>query len=116
MEKKKRMKKKLKIAIDATPLLKNLTGIGYVTYIYSKCLSRYSNLSFFYAWFWSNTLRQRPLGGFETKVNLIKKYLPRPYIVTHTIKTIIFNIGLLFKKPDIIFQPNYNIFKIYKKW
>jgi len=109
------VKKKLKVVIDSTPLLKNLTGIGYVTYIYSKGLSKLSQNSYFYAWFWSNELRQRPLGGFESKVNFIKKYLPRPYIVTHTIKTIIFNIGLFFKKPDLIFQPNYNIFKIYKK-
>ena len=112
----RKMKKKFKVVIDATPLLKNLTGIGYVTYIYAKGLTYFSRCSFFYAWFWSSTLRQRPLGGFEAKVNLIKKYIPRPYIVTHTIKTIIFNIGIFFNKPDIIFQPNYNIFKTYKKF
>jgi len=109
------VKKKIKVAIDATPLLKNLTGIGYVTYIYAKGLEKYTISSYFYAWFWSNELRQRPLGGFEAKVNLIKKYLPRPYIVTHSIKTLIFNIGIFFKKPDVIFQPNYNIFKTYKR-
>lgn len=109
------MKQKLKIVIDATPLLKNLTGIGYVTYIYAKYLQKYTNNSYFYAWFYSQELRQRPLGGFEAKVNFIKKYLPRPYVVTHFIKTIIFNIGLFFKQPDLIFQPNYNIFRTYKK-
>lgn len=115
MEKKKIMKKKLKVVIDSTPLLKNLTGIGYVTYIYSKGIKKFGQNSYFYAWFWSDELRSRPLGGFEAKVNLIKKYLPRPYLVTHAIKTLIFNIGLVLKKPDIIFQPNYNIFKTYKK-
>lgn len=110
-----KMKKKLKVIIDATPLLKNLTGIGYVTYIYSKGLSKYINSTYFYAWFFSDNLRQRPLGGFEAKVNFVKKYLPRPYIVTHSIKTIIFNIGIFIKNPDLIFQPNYNIFKTYKK-
>jgi len=113
---KSKMKKKLKIVIDATPLLKNLTGIGYVTYIYAKSLEKCSKCSYFYVWFWSNELRKRALGGFEGKVNFIKKYLPRPYMVTHSIKTLIFNIGLFVKKPDLVFQPNYNIFKTYKKF
>lgn len=110
------MKKKLKVLIDTTPLLKNLTGVGYVTYIYASGLSRLENCTFFYAWFFSRKLRQRPLGNFEKKINLVKKYLPRPYIVTHFIKTIVFNIILFYKKPDIIFQPNYNLFKTYKKF
>jgi len=110
-----KMKKKLKVVIDATPLLKNLTGIGYVTYIYAKSLRKFQKNSYFYAWFWSDELRKRALGGFESKVNFVKKYLPRPYIITHFIKTFLFNIGLFFKKPDVIFQPNYNIFKTYKK-
>lgn len=110
------MKKKLKVLVDTTPLLKNLTGVGYVTYIYASGLLRLENCTFFYAWFFSRKLRQRPLGNFEKKINLIKKYLPRPYIVTHFIKTIIFNIILFYKKPDIIFQPNYNLFKTYKNF
>lgn len=108
------MKKKLKILIDATPLLKNLTGIGYVTYIYAKGLSAFSSDTYFYAWFFSSKLRKRPLQGFEKNINLVKKYLPRPYIVTHSIKTCIFNLAIFLKKPDVVFQPNYNLFKAYK--
>lgn len=107
--------KKLKILIDTTPLLKNLTGIGYVTFIYANALSKISNCVFFYAWFYSKNLRNRPLGGLENKINFIKKYLPRPYILTHFIKTIIFNMVIFCKRPNLIFQPNYNVFKTYKK-
>lgn len=109
------MKNQLKVIIDTTPLLKNLTGIGYITYIYSQGLSKYADISHFYAWFFSNNLRERPLGNMENTISTVKKYIPRPYIVTHLIKTIIFNIGIFIKKPDLIFQPNYNIFKMYKK-
>ncbi|MEA1916099.1 MAG: glycosyltransferase family 1 protein [Campylobacterota bacterium] len=106
----------LKVVIDATPLLKSLTGVGYVTYMYSKGLSKLTKTSYFYAWFYSDELRERPLGNFEAKVNFVKKYFPRPYVVTHIVKSIIFNIGLFIKKPDVIFQPNYNIFKTYKNF
>lgn len=109
------MKKNLKILIDATPLLKNLTGIGYVTYIYACGLAKCSNNTYFYAWFFSHELRKRPWQGLEKKINLIKKYLPRPYILTHSIKTFIFNFAIFIEKPDVIFQPNYNLFKTYKK-
>ncbi len=105
----------MKIIIDTTPLLKNLTGVGFVTYIYAKGLSKKIDASYFYAWFYSNRLRERPLGGFESTIGVIKRYFPRPYIVTHSIKTLIFNIGVFFKQPDLIFQPNFNIFKLYKK-
>lgn len=111
----RKMKNQLKVIIDTTPLLKKLTGIGYITYIYSKGLSKYANVSYFYAWFFSNNLKEKPLGNVEETIKIVKRYLPRPYIVTHFIKTIIFNIGIFIKKPDLIFQPNYNIFKMYKK-
>lgn len=93
--------------------MKNLTGIGYVTYIYAKSLSKKSSCCFFYVWYFSTILRKRPLEGFEKKVDFVKKYLPRPYLLTHGIKTLIFNLAIFIKKPDIIFQPNYNLFKTY---
>ena len=105
----------LKILIDATPLLKNLTGVGQVTYFYSKGLSARCDTTFFYAWFFSSELRERPLQGMEEKINLLKKYIPRPYFLTHLVKTIIFNICIFIKQPDVILQPNYNTMKMYKK-
>ncbi len=97
-----------KILLDATPLLKDLSGVGYVTYQYAKELQKlYSKISFYYAWFYSENLRDRPLGQYEKAVNLAKKYLPRPYILTHSLKTLIYNYTLLSQKPDIFIQPNY---------
>lgn len=107
--------KKLKVLIDATPLLKSLTGVGYVTYIYSKELKERVEPTFFYVWFFSDSLRDRPLEGTQEGVNFVKKYIPRPYILTHSIKSLIFNIAIFFKQVDIVFQPNYNIFRTYKK-
>lgn len=110
------MKKRLfKIAIDTTPLLKNLTGVGYVTYIYASKIKEKSSLVCFYSWFWSKEVKDRPLEGYEKAVNYVKKYVPRPYILTHFFKTIIFNIGLFFYRPKVFFQPNYNSFPIFAK-
>ncbi|BCD62056.1 mannosyl-N-acetyl-alpha-D-glucosaminyl-diphospho-ditrans,octacis-undecaprenol 3-alpha-mannosyltransferase / alpha-1,3-rhamnosyltransferase [Nitratiruptor sp. YY08-26] len=97
-----------KILIDTTPLLKDLSGVGYVTYQYAKELQKiYPNTLYYYAWFYSKELRQRALGNYEKAVNLAKKYLPRPYILTHSAKTAIFNYTLLKEKPDVFIQPNY---------
>ncbi len=97
-----------KILIDTTPLLKDLSGVGYVTYQYAKGLQKlHQNILFYYAWFYGSTLRQRPLGEYEKAVNLAKKYLPRPYLVTHSLKTAIFNYTLAKERPDIFIQPNY---------
>ena len=97
-----------KILMDTTPLLKDLSGIGYVTYQYAKELHRlHHDMLFYYAWFYSRKLRQRPLGEYEKAVNLAKKYLPRPYLVTHSLKTAIFNFALAKERPDIFIQPNY---------
>ncbi|MEA1972570.1 MAG: glycosyltransferase family 1 protein, partial [Candidatus Cloacimonadota bacterium] len=108
--------KKLTILIDTIPLLKNLTGIGYVTYIYAKKLRQYNhNFLYYYAWFSSSILKERPLGSYEKAVSIIKKIIPRPYIVTHFLKTVIFNIIIFTKRPDVFFQPNYISFKMLKK-
>ncbi|MBL0707801.1 MAG: glycosyltransferase family 4 protein [Sulfurimonas sp.] len=110
------MQKKLKILIDTIPLLKNLTGIGYVTYIYAKELRKFPNdYIYYYAWFASSELKERPLVSYEKAVDWIKKFVPRPYIVTHSVKTVIFNIIILLKRPDVFFQPNYISFKMLKK-
>ena len=97
-----------KILLDATPLLKDRSGVGYVTYQYAKELQKLNEeMIFYYAWFYSKQLRERPLGQYEKAVNLAKKYLPRPYILTHSLKTLIYNYTLLSQKPDIFIQPNY---------
>ena len=92
-----------KILLDATPLLKDRSGVGYVTYQYAKELQKLNEeMIFYYAWFYSKQLRERPLGQYEKAVNLAKKYLPRPYILTHSLKTLIYNYTLLSQKPDIL--------------
>jgi len=97
----------LRILIDTTPLLKDLSGVGYVTYRYAKELEKLYESYFYYAWFFSKELKERPLGGYEKAVSLVKRYLPRPYILTHAAKTTIFNYALLKTKPDVFIQPNY---------
>jgi len=102
----------LHLLLDATPLLKDLSGVGYVTYQYGKELQRRgARLSYYYAWFYSKELRERPLGGYERAINWAKRYLPRPYLLTHSLKTLIFNYTLLRTKPDAFIQPNYISFE-----
>ncbi len=106
----------MKILIDTTPLLKSLTGVGYVTYMYAKQLRRYpDNYLYYYAWFCSDKLKEKPLDHFESAVKLIKRLIPRPYLLAHAIKTLIFNAILFIKKPDLFFQPNYISFPMLKK-
>ncbi len=98
----------MKILIDATPLLKDKSGVGYVTYQYAKELAKLDPQTlFYYAWFYSKYLRERPLEGYEKAIKLAKRYLPRPYLLTHGAKSAIFNYTLLKTKPDIFIQPNY---------
>ncbi len=99
--------------IDTIPLLKNLTGIGFVTYIYAKELRKSSHeFIYYYAWFSSSELKERPLAAYDKAVTWVKRFIPRPYFITHAIKTVIFNIILLLKKPDVFFQPNYISFRM----
>lgn len=98
----------MKILIDGTPLLKSLTGIGNYTFQLAKNLKKPGiDIIFYYIWFWSSKLRERPSTNYSIVVELVKKYIPRPYILTHSIKTIIFNLQIAIEKPDIIFEPNY---------
>ena len=102
----------MKLLIDATPLLKDLSGVGYVTYQYAKELKKLQNDTYFYyAWFYSSKLRQRPLGGYEKAVSFVKRFVPRPYQLTHAAKTAIFNYTLAKLKPDAFIQPNYISFE-----
>ncbi len=101
----------MKLLIDTTPLLKDLSGIGHVTYRYAQQLQKLTDTTFYYAWFYSKELRQRPLGGYERAVSFVKKYIPRPYLLTHSAKTAIFNYTLFRTKPDAFIQPNYISFE-----
>ena len=104
----------MKIGFDATPLLRDLSGIGFVAYSQAKELIKSEELEFFYAWFWSDKLRERPLGAYEKSVEFVKRYIPRPYILTHSLKSAIFNIGIVTKKLDVFYQPNYITFPMIK--
>jgi len=99
----------MRIAIDTTPLLKNLTGVGHVTYKHAYHLHHDHHTSnvYFYAWFWSKTLRNRPIPGMEKKIKRIKSLLPKPYLIAHYVKRIVFHMGLALFRPDIIYQPNF---------
>jgi len=97
----------LKILLDATPLLKDWSGVGYVTFCYARELKKISDISFFYSWFFSKELKERPLKHYEKAISFVKKYVPRPYYLTYGIKTTLFNLALAKEKPDVFIQPNY---------
>jgi len=104
----------MRIGFDATPLLRDLSGIGFVAYSQAKELIKTEDVNFFYAWFWSKELRERPLGAYEKSVEWVKKYIPRPYVLTYTMKTSIFNYGITTKNLDVFYQPNYITFPAIK--
>ncbi len=98
----------MKILIDATPLLKDWSGIGYVTFRYAQELKKLErDTYFYYSWFYSKELKERPLKNYEKIVNLAKRIIPRPYLLTYGVKSFLFNFILLKEKPDVVIQPNY---------
>ena len=98
----------MKILVNGAPLLKTLTGVGYYIFQLAKGLKELdTDITFYYVWFWSSRLRKQPSRNYSKIAELVKKLLPKPYILTHTIKTVLFNLQLAIEKPDLIFEPNY---------
>ncbi len=98
----------MKILIDGSSLLKSLTGVGYYTSQFAKNLIGSGNdVTFHYTWFWSSKLRDKPSKSYSKFVDLVKEYIPKPYLLVRWIRAIAFNLQIVIEEPDLIFEPNY---------
>jgi len=85
----------LRIAINATPLLSPIAGIGrYVRELSSQIAGHGTcELHYFAGLHWSNSLPQKPIRGVETWKALVKKTIPTPYEAKWFLQGIAFSRG-----------------------
>ena len=103
----------LNIALNATPLLSPLTGIGQYTAQLAKGLLTIPTLEldFFYATGWSNELRNKPIEHIVRFKSLFKKIVPQSYVTSRYLQQTNFNRGLKSRSITLYHEPNFLPFK-----
>ena len=99
----------MRIGINAIALLSSLTGVGQYTRCLINELVRHEDLElhFFYARSWSRKLRNAPLRGIDAWKRVVKKYVPRPYLVSRAAQQVIFSAGARLRGLDLYHDPNF---------
>jgi glycosyltransferase involved in cell wall biosynthesis len=99
----------MRIALNATPLLFPLTGIGQYTYQLAKGLQTTPKLSldFFYSTSWSKTLRNKPVNHIVKASSLFKKIVPNPYATRRLIQQYNFNKGIKANNTTVYHEPSF---------
>lgn len=99
----------MRIGINAVALLSSLTGVGQYTRCLIKELSRHEELElhFFYARSWSTKLRNSPLRNIDAWKRVVKKYIPRPYLVSRAAQQMVFSVGARLRGLDLYHDPNF---------
>lgn len=99
----------MRIGINAIALLSSLTGVGQYTRCLIEELARYPDLDlhFFYARGWSQKLRNSPLKNIDAWKRVVKKYIPRPYLVSRAAQQVVFSAGAHWHKLDLYHDPNF---------
>ncbi len=96
----------MRIALNATPLLSPLTGIGQYTASLATHLELLGiDLHLFYGRRWSREILAAPIKGIETAKTLVKKWVPRPYRVIRAAQQAAFSLGARTRRPDLYHDP-----------
>jgi glycosyltransferase involved in cell wall biosynthesis len=102
---------KLKIAVNATPLLFPLTGIGkYLFHLMTELESGHTEIEpwFFYGYRWDAALRPSSSPNVAAGLKkLVMGLLPRPYEFRRALESRAFGRGINRLKPDVYHEPNY---------
>ena len=103
----------MRVALNATPLLSPLTGIGQYTYHLAKGLQEMSDLDvdFFYATGWSRELRDKPVQNIVKLKSLVKRFIPYSYFSSRYLQQRNFNLGVKSKELTLYHEPNFLPFK-----
>ena len=99
----------IRLALNATPLLSPLTGIGQYIYQLAKGLQGFPDLhiDFFYSTGWSKHLREKPLQNVNTLKSLLKRIVPCSYSIKRNIDQYRFNKGIKFNQISLYHEPNF---------
>ena len=103
----------MRVALNATPLLSPLTGIGQYTYHLAKGLQEMSDLDvdFFYATGWSRELRDKPVQNIVKLKSLVKRFIPYSSFFSRYLQQRNFNLGVKSKELTLYHEPNFLPFK-----
>jgi alpha-1,3-rhamnosyl/mannosyltransferase len=98
----------IQLAINGISLLSPLTGIGQYTY---HLINQFQALGMapwiFYGTNWSREIRQQPVPGIARVKGLVKRFVPRPYIVSRLACSMRFALGLRRKAIQVYHEPNF---------
>ena len=99
----------MKLALNATPLLSPLTGIGQYTYQIAAGLQQAQgvDLEMFYGNGWSKELRDKPIPGIASLKSVVRKFLPRSYDFARFMQQRKFTQGVMQGTDVIYHEPNF---------
>jgi len=100
---------RLRIGINGTALLSPLTGIGQYTKNLAEALLATGevDLWLFYLATWSQDIRTAPLPNITRFKSIIKKMVPRPYLVSRAIQQVRFSKGVRHLNLHLYHEPNF---------
>jgi alpha-1,3-rhamnosyl/mannosyltransferase len=99
----------LRIGINGSALLSPLTGIGQYTKNLAEALvaSGEVDLSLFYLIAWSREIRTEPIRNITRLKEIIKKYVPHPYLLSRALQEYKFTQGAARLGIQIYHEPNF---------
>ena len=101
----------MKIAVNATPLLFPLTGIGkYLFHLMEALEASQAEIEpcYFYGYRWDSALRTSRSPGITPEIKkLVMGMLPRPYQFRRVLENRAFGRGVKRLKPDLYHEPNF---------
>ena len=103
----------LRLAVNATPLLFPLTGIGHYIQALMRALEQTGQVEadYFYVKGWAKTLRPRPLTPSAHIIKrVLRRYLPRSYQLSRWLQQRAFNVGVRRRDMAVYHEPNFLAF------
>ncbi|HEY3257017.1 MAG TPA: glycosyltransferase family 1 protein [Polyangiaceae bacterium] len=102
----------IRVAFNATPLLGELSGVGYYTRELSRALLARDDIeaSFFYAAHWSESLLESPPPGAATARRALRSLIPGLKSLSAWLQQSRFHAGVRRINPALYHEPNYVAF------
>lgn len=99
----------VRVGINAVPLLSPLTGVGQYTYRLVSEMQQLLDLRpwLFYGTSWQQAIRTEAPPGVHGINNAIKRFLPRPLVITRSLKQMRFSSGAGKHRIDLYHEPAY---------
>jgi glycosyltransferase involved in cell wall biosynthesis len=100
---------RVRVGINAVPILSPLTGVGQYTY---RLITELQPILpqrpwLFYGTSWARELRSAPAPGARELNNAIKRFMPHPHLITRLLKQTRFSTGVRRHKVNLYHEPAY---------